>query len=298
MEYREKVLSLARVSPVLPAQVAKALNTNSLMAGAMLSEMTSKGILKVSNLKVGGSPLYFVPGNEFQLVNFLGNLSPKDREAVLFLKEKKILRDSDLSPLVRTCLRNAKDFALPLDVSFNEKKEIFWKWFLLSDKDAEVIIRDILMPSGVVEDNSSEEKVVKQKVVEENRSVLKEEPKQLVKEKSVSKLKSRPRKRVGKSRQSFWSKVESFFDEHSVEVIEKNSLKRTDFELVVAFDSPFGRIKYFCKALQKAKIKESDLSSAFAKARLKNLPLVFLSNGVLDSGAEKFFGLGLIFKRL
>jgi len=55
---------------------------------------------------------------------------------------------------------------------------------------------------------------------------------------------------------------------------------------------------YFCKALQKAKIKESDLSSAFAKARLKNLPLVFLSNGVLDSGAEKFFGLGLIFKRL
>jgi len=237
MEYREKVLSLARVSPVLPTQVAKALNTNSLMAGAMLSEMTSKGILKVSNLKVGGSPLYFVPGNEFQLVNFLGNLSPKDREAVLFLKEKKILRDSDLSPLVRTCLRNAKDFALPLkkilrdsdlsplvrtclrnakdfalplDVSFNEKKEIFWKWFLLSDKDAEVIIRDILMPSGVVEDNSSEEKVVKQKVVEENRSVLKEEPKQLVKEKSVSKLKSRPRKRVGKSRQSFWSKVESF----------------------------------------------------------------------------------------
>ena len=45
MDYRDKVLTVARNSPVVPTQIAKALATDSMMAGAMLSEMVSKGLV-------------------------------------------------------------------------------------------------------------------------------------------------------------------------------------------------------------------------------------------------------------
>lgn len=300
MDYRDKVLSLAQVSPLVPTQVAKALNTNSLLAGAMLSEMSSKGILKVSNLKVGTSPLYYVPGNEGQLLNFLSSLNPKDREAVLLLKEKKVLRDSSLYPLVRACLKVAKDFAVPLEVTFNKQKEIFWKWFLLPDKEAESFIREIITPLEPPKPVALEKPKLEKSKTEKIKKIEKpDKQKTLIKTETKLKAVAKPKKiSTPKLRKNFWSKIDDFLKENYVDVVEKTNLKRTDFEIVVAFNSPFGQLKYFCKAVQKSKITEADISSAFAKAKLKNLPLIFLSNGAPDANAEKFFELGVLFKRL
>ena len=212
--------------------------------------------------------------------------------------------------MVRTCLKNVKDFAFPLEVTFNNKKEIFWKWFLLSDSDAEAIIREILIPSEDVEKPEPQiesESVVEEKIktksepekIEQQKTLVKQEVKTGPKAKLIPKPKEKfQKKKVIKPRQNFWVKIESFFNENYVEIIEKQDIKRTDFELVISFNTPFGKTKYFCKALQKSKITENDISSAFAKAELKNLPLIFLSNGSPDPAAEKFFELGLIFKRL
>ena len=125
MEYREPILVLARQRPILPTAVAKALNTTSILAGAMLSEMSSKGLLKISFLKVGGSPLYYVPGNESQLLNHTKNLNEKDRQAVEKLKQEAIIRETATDPLTRVSLAQVKDFAIPLIVEYDGKQERF-----------------------------------------------------------------------------------------------------------------------------------------------------------------------------
>ena len=169
MEYREQILALAQTQPLLPNTVAKALNTNSILAGAMLSEMCSKGLLKTSSLKVGGSPLYLIPGKEEQLLNHIQNLNEKDRKTVLRLQEEKVIRETETDPLTRVSLATVKDFAKPLTVSYEGKEETFWKWFTLSDKEAEEHIRQKLEPVKTEQKIQPEQKPATQK--EEKRPV-------------------------------------------------------------------------------------------------------------------------------
>jgi len=144
MEYHDKILSMAKYKPVNPTEVAKALRKESYIASAMLSEMVQKGLLKISSLKVGSSPLYYDPAQPEQLMNYASYLNEKDKKTYALLKEKKVLRENALDPLSRVCVKNLKDFARPLEVSFANNKEIFWKWYMLSDADAEPVIRQML----------------------------------------------------------------------------------------------------------------------------------------------------------
>lgn len=144
MEQQDKILFMARESPLTPTQVAKAIGKDSWIASAMLSALVEKGLLKISNVKIGSTPLYYDPNHSDQLQRFSSYLNEKDRRVYDLLKEKKILRENALDPLSRVCVKNIKDFARPLEVSFNNVKEIFWKWYLLPDTEAEPIIRGIL----------------------------------------------------------------------------------------------------------------------------------------------------------
>ena len=59
----EKILAFMRgKGPILPVEIAKHINTNILMASARLSEIKSNGKIKISHVKVCGSPLYYLPG--------------------------------------------------------------------------------------------------------------------------------------------------------------------------------------------------------------------------------------------
>ncbi len=145
MEYRERVLALIHLrGPTQPLVIAKELMTNSTIAGAMLSEMTDKGLLKASYIKVGSGPLYYIPGQQDQLLRYTYALNEKDRKTVELLQQKKILRENTQDPLTRVGLKTIKDFAIPLEVQHNNTQEIFWKWFSLSDADAEQLIKQEL----------------------------------------------------------------------------------------------------------------------------------------------------------
>src|SRR3989338_1626763 len=117
---RDDVISLVKSKgPILPSHVAKAINTNIIMASAYLSELVASKIINISNTKVGGSPLYYAPGQEAQLLKFADNLNEKERRALELLKSSSVLRDSSLTPLMRVALREIKDFAFPLQVNVN-----------------------------------------------------------------------------------------------------------------------------------------------------------------------------------
>ena len=74
IEYRDKIIALCRQKgPVLPLEVAKLMKTETWKAGAMLSEMTENKILLISTIKVGGSPLYYLPDQQEKLELFIEN---------------------------------------------------------------------------------------------------------------------------------------------------------------------------------------------------------------------------------
>ena len=86
--YNKIIGILQRRGPCLPIHVAKEMNMSTLFVSAFLAELVSNRKIKVSNLKVGGSPLYFLEGHEQKLENFYNYLHPKESEAFLLLKNK------------------------------------------------------------------------------------------------------------------------------------------------------------------------------------------------------------------
>ena len=271
MEYRDQILALAQTAPLLPSGVAKALNTNSIMAGAMLSEMCSKGVLKTSALKVGGSPLYYKPGNEAQLFNHIGSLNEKDRRTVLKLKEEKIIRETEADPLTRVSLATVKDFAKPLTVSYDNKQETFWKWFELADADAEELIRLIIEPPKTQPEKpklaETPKKAETLKPVEAQQKVLE------------------PTEKKTEPTGNFWDKIHGFFTQNNITLHEKTAVKKTDFDLILELPSPVGTLTYYCKARSKKKITDADISAAYVQGQIKKLPVIFLTDGELNKQA-------------
>ena len=79
MADRDEILRIIRQKgPVLPVQIAKELKTSILFASAMLSELVSAHLLKVSTVKIGGSPLYYIPEHASRLQEFLSRSLSKE----------------------------------------------------------------------------------------------------------------------------------------------------------------------------------------------------------------------------
>ncbi|MBI3033965.1 hypothetical protein HYY72_02300 [Candidatus Woesearchaeota archaeon] len=139
---QEQILQLVKLrGPIVPSQISKDLGTNILMASAILSEFASRKLVNVSGVKIGGSPLYYVSGQEEKLQMYIDKLQEKERIACELLMEKKILRDSSLEPVSRVALRQCRDFAKPLEVTISGQKEIFWKWYLVPKEQVEPLIK-------------------------------------------------------------------------------------------------------------------------------------------------------------
>ena len=136
MNKKQTVLSFIRQKgPSIPGWINKEVELDILMTSALMAELVFNKELLISTVKIGGSPLYYIKGQESALVNYLDKLHEKEKRAVLVLKEKLVLRDNILDPLIRVALRQTKDFAKPFTVNINGKKELFWKWFLINDSE-------------------------------------------------------------------------------------------------------------------------------------------------------------------
>lgn len=287
MEYREQVLNLARQQPILPTAVAKALNTNTILAGAILSELCSKGHLKASTIKVGGSPLYYIPGNEHQLLNHTNNLNEKDRRTVDKLKEAKIIRESDTDPLTRVSLSQIKDFAYPLIVQYDGKEERFYKWFALDDKEAENRIREILEPKQTTQEPTikeapeAPEPQPKQPLTQTEQPKEKNEPKT-----EQPKPSPKPKEKPKQPTTTFWDDVHAFLTKNNITLEEKQTNRKNDYDLIITVPSAMGNLTYYCKAKRKKRITDADLSNAYVHGQVKKLPVIYLTDGELTKKAK------------
>jgi hypothetical protein len=285
MSNEEKILQLINSNgPVLPIHVAKTIGSNTLMASAHLSELVSRKKLKVSKIKVGGSPLYYIPGQEIRLEGFSDNLNHKEQEAFSLLKQKKVLKDNTLTPPHRVALRQLKDFAFPLEVTHNNQKDLFWKWHSITQEETSNLIREIITPKPKQVPKPKPEIKQEQPKKEIQKKIPVEKPKP-----KETKQKPEPTKKPEKDVTSkFIDSLERYFSKNNIEIIEKNIIRKdSEIEFVIKVPSNVGSLTYFCKAKGKKRITDGDLSSAFIQGQTKKLPVIFLTKGALTKKAQE-----------
>jgi len=186
IEKKEDIVKIINEKgPCLPSQISGQIHLSLLFTSALLSEMVSDKTLKISDLKVGGSPLYFIPGQEEKLENFTKSLPIQEREAVNFLKEKQVIESEKLTPLQRVAFKNAKDFATEVKIKKDNEEKTFWRYYLFSEKEAIEKIKSILenqpkpVPKEKLEvEEKPEIKEEKPEIKEEKKKEVKEEPKE------------------------------------------------------------------------------------------------------------------------
>ena len=73
---------IKKKGPSLPSAISQEIRVSLLLTSALLSDMRSEKTVRLSNLRVGGSPLYYIQGQEQQLENFVKHLQLKEQEAL------------------------------------------------------------------------------------------------------------------------------------------------------------------------------------------------------------------------
>lgn len=310
MDVNERIILIIKEKgPVIPVQVSKEVKDSILMASARLSELLDSKKIKISTIKVGGSPLYYLPGQENLLQNFSSNLGNVERKAYDLINSNKLLRDSAMEPAIRVALRQIKDFAIPLNVSYNNAQEIFWKWYLIDNAQAELLIKEIFSKAGSApvkkddiiskaQNNTGRPLVLAAK---EN-SPRKNEAKQVAADAQEQLLTGEDQKKPKKTDDGYGRQILNFFSGNKMRVIESIETKRSlELEFIVELYTSIGGIRYFCKYKTKKKVSDADLSSALIQAQSRNLPLLFLSNGILSKKAQEMLNKefkGIIFKKI
>jgi hypothetical protein len=308
---KENVLRVVQTKgPVIPNDIRKELGGENLIISAILSELSCDGKVKVSNTKIGGSPAYYYPGTEAKLQELIKHLNEKDRQTAELLRQKRILQDSELTPLIRVSLRNIRDFAKPLEVSVKGQKEIYWKWYLLPTEEAEKIIFKQVKPATKIEVKAPEP--VKPEMRKEEKPIIivaveqkKPEPakeKEKLKDKKEKETKPAapskkeemqkalgiPAEHLANEKDPLFKKILEYFNNNDIQVIEYKILrKKAEIDLTLAVPSRIGSQEYYCKAKSKGKVNDGDLSSVYVQGQAKKLPVIFITTGELTKKAKE-----------
>jgi len=251
--------------PSLPVHMAGEIKSSILFTSAFLSELVSEKKVKMSNMRVGSSPVYFLPGQENALEKFSEHLKSKEKEAFILLKEKNFLRDSAQQPAIRVALREIRDFALP----FKSQGEIIWRYFL--SPESEYTPREPVKEEKPIK---TEVKEIKKEVIEEEKPLdiftkTKEKPKA---EPKGKKIESRIKKPKAKQKEKFFGRIKEFLGEKAIELKDIENFTKNEIILRVIHNSQ----EKILVAFNKKKITDNDMIKAHKKALDSGLPYMLL----------------------
>ena len=262
-EKKIKIVDFLKSSgPSLPVQVARSIQMDPVFASAILSELLSTKTIKTSNMRIGASPLYLLPGQEQRLEEKSENLKSIEKETQEKLKESIVLFDEQEEPAARVALRNIKDFATP----FKFENKIIWKYAFAPQEK----IDEILHPKEKA-NISTEEKIPKAwEVKKEEIKEIKEKPKK------VENIFDKPKEKEI-SPKTFLEKIEKFLKNQNTTI---TSLEEVDKKKVIAIVES-NSIPSMIFAFNRIRIDENELLICYKTASKKNLPYQIIINGNL-----------------
>lgn len=261
----DKILEVVKKGPTIPSKISKEVGGDTLIVGAILSTLIENKQICVSHLKIGGSPIYYVPEDKHKLEEFINYLNEKDRKVFHILKDKKFLKDSEQDPLMRVALSGLVDFAKT--VQFNNEK--FWLFYNVDESEINNIPKE--QSKIISEPDSNSKKVESESKIE----TLKESIKQ-VKE-DTSEVEETTKK-------DFLASVKERLHKKNLDIISIEKIKKTEYVLIL---KNHNEDKYiYCKAKDKKTLNEGDIAPAVIFAQNKNMPCLFLSSGKLSKKSE------------
>jgi len=242
---KEKIISvLRRNGPSLPVHIAREIDSSILFTSAFLSELVSEKKIKMSNLKIGNSPLYLIAGQEYMIEKYFHYLKSKEKEAFHLLKEKKFMKDSEQNPAIRVALKEIKDFAIPFQKP--DTGELYWKFFTVPESE------------------------FTEKIKPEPRKEERKKIKKIFKNKTTKRMSS-------KKENKLLNKVKEFLSEREIEIVDIISFDKNEIMLKIKKrDSGTARIFI---AYKKKKINEADIIKAAKKAAEFGLPYMIANSG-------------------
>ncbi len=307
-DIKSRIVTLMRIrGPCLPIHISKETKTSLLLASAFLSDLSSEKTIKISNMKVGGSPLYYLPGQENMMENFEKFLNHKEREALSNLKQAKVLKDDELEPAIRVALRNIQDFALPYPIKFRDLSILFWQYYLVNEEEVRKIISNKLeqlqpkpqeeqKPEKIEEqlkeiktelNQISMPEVKKEIEVKEEKPKLqitetiaetekKQEKERTEKQKSLEPIfieQEKP-KRVRIPTDKFLEQVKLFLASKNTEIVKIEKFDKKEITAKIRLES--GKA-CFLLALDKKRVDAQDLAKAYKKS--EGLPYIIITRG-------------------
>lgn len=216
--------------PVLPSGISKKVNMTLLFTSALLSEMVADKTLKISYLKIGGSPLYYLPGQENLLEKHINHLNAQEKESFEMLKQHNVIMEETLDPVHRVAIKSIKDFASSVTISVEGKERTFWKIYSLSLEESQEKIKQLLdiekngfkqtdKSKNIQQEIKEDKKEMQEKKIGENENTSSEEKKEEIKEEKLKKKGTKPKKekQIKIKEESIQEQVAELYKGESVE---------------------------------------------------------------------------------
>jgi hypothetical protein len=312
---KDKIISLLKSKgPLVPNEIKKVLGGDTMILGAVLSELANRGFVRISYLKKGGSPFYFIPGQESQLERFTEFLNPKDQKTQELLKQEKVVQDHALELFYRVSLRQIKDFAKSFTIQTAQGDVLFWRYYLLSEQEARDFLRQKYAPKQAPQQQSSSSTTdaaqspvassTKQSAAPTTKTQSEAAPQtstsqqQPTFEKKSNTTSSKSASTDSSSQQQlstrptlasspFYDAVCDYFAQAEITVLEEKMItKDREYEFLIQVSSAVGRMDMFCLARNKKKLNQNDVAPALLKAKKHELPCFFLTNGAFTKKSK------------
>lgn len=260
--------------PSLPIQIAKEIGMSSLFISAFLSEMVNQKRVKMSHLKVGSAKLYLLPHQDILLEKFAQYLNPKEAEALILLKEKKLLKDSEQEPSIRVALRSIRDFA----IGFKKDGEIFWRYVSLTEQEA----IEIINKSKKIQEPKIEKPIHYEKPKPPQQKIP-----QTPKTAFQNPLAISPIKKT-KPKSEFVQQIVGFINKNNYKIIQEKDYKTKEYNCILQIKTELGPMNFLTQAKDKKTISETDIKNLLGKAQTIPLPAFILYTGKMSKKAQEF----------
>jgi len=284
MDSKDKIIEYIRKNgPSQPIKVAKELGVDSIIASALMANLASKKLLNISHMKVGGSPLYYLKGQEKDLQRFSEKLPSMEKEAFELIKSRLVLRDDELQPSMRVAISHIPDFAKPITVMLRDSQEIkFWKWYLLSNDQTSEIIKNRYFKAEERQDDEKDEEI-KQKGLKSFGEKVKESIKPTEVEEKEGLKKEEEKKEEG-SFDGIPNEIKEELEKRRLVIEKHNTTKGKDSEIIAHIEG-FQRQKIFVYITRKKRINEKDIAIAHLKSELSKALLIIMHKGEFTKDA-------------
>lgn len=316
-ENKIKIIEYIKLNgPSLPVHISRAINSSPLFTSAFLSELYSEKKIKMTNLRIGSSPLYYLEGQEEKLENFIEHLNQREKEAFILLKSEKVLEDEKQTPVIRVALRAIKDFAIQVRVVSSSEQKNHWKYYLIKDEEVESILNErknknkedskeikinfessqkIENPEKIKEPIKTEqvkntekeiESIFDKEVKKESNRIKEDQEKNISQENNF--VKEDSEKLISKEEINLIDKVKEYLEKNNITLIELYEQKKKELSGKVEINTIFGKKNIYLIGKDKKKINETDITLAIQKAQNQKMQPLLITLGTLDKKAQEY----------